>query len=336
MRQRPSVTDVASVAGVSVGTVSNVLNRPDRVSGPTRARVEKAIADLGFVPSASARQLRAGVAQSVGAIVLDLANPFFTSVMRGIEDRLAEESLALMVSSTDDDPARETHFLRMYEQHEVRGILVTPVGTDHSELAAVRDRGTRVVLMDSDGDSAFPGVSVDDAHGGHLAVAHLLDLGRRRITFLNGPSTIRQCLDRLTGARRAVVDAGLNPDEVLTERVLPALNADAGEAAAHALLALPRSERPDAVFCVNDLVALGVLRTLLRAGVEVPQRIPVVGYDDIGFASMLMVPLTTIRQPTHQIGWSAADLLLRPQPESLAQVRFSPELVVRASSVAAG
>lgn len=336
MRHRPSVTDVATLAQVSVGTVSNVLNRPDRVATATRTRVEAAIAELGFVPSASARQLRAGVARSVGAIVLDVANPFFTSVMRGIEDRLAAESLALMVSSTDGEVDRESHFLRLFEQHEVRGILVTPAGPDRTALAAVRDRGTRVVLVDADGESDFPAVSVDDVQGGQLAVDHLLALGRRRIHVVNGPSTIQQCLDRLTGARRAVTQAGLDPEAVLTQTVIPTLDADAGEAAAHALLALPEGSRPDAVFCVNDMVALGVLRTLLRAGVEVPERIAVVGYDDVAFAGMLLVPLTTVRQPTHEIGWSAADLLLQPDPAAAEQVRFSPELVVRASSVRTG
>lgn len=358
VRHRPSVADVAKLARVSVGTVSNVLNRPQRVSPATRERVEAAIAELDFVPSASARQLRAGVAQSVGAIVLDVANPFFTAVARGIEDRIASEGLALLVSSSDDDPAREAHFLRLYEQHGVRGVLVTPSSTDLSELEALRARGTHVVLMDADAGTDFPSVSANDELGARLAVEHLIERGHRRITFINGPTAIRQCAARLAGARSAVSDAGLDPDEVLTELTIGSLNADSGELAAHRLLELPVQQRPTAVFCVNDLVALGALRTVLRAGVRVPEEMAVVGYDDVAFASMLMVPLTTVRQPTHDIGWAAADLLLGLDGAASAEsngaaglrgsgngpvtwsvtsarpdhVDFAPELVVRLSS----
>lgn len=334
MRSRPSVADVARLAGVSVGTVSNVLNRPDRVSQSTRDRVQGAIAELDFVPSASARQLRAGVAQSVGAIVLDLANPFFTAVTRGIEDRIETDGLALLVSSSDEKSAREAHFLRLYEQHGVRGVLVTPASEDLSDLEAARERGTRVVLMDAAGDADFPSVSVNDVLGASLAVGHLLAQGHRRITFFNGPTAIRQCAARLAGARDAVIAAGLDPDEVLTVVSIAALNADAGDAAMLELLDLAAARRPTAVFCVNDLVALGALRTALRAGVRVPDELAIVGYDDVPFAGMLMVPLTTVRQPTHEIGWAAADLLLGLNGESAAvqHVEFAPELVVRLSS----
>ena len=176
---------------------------------------------------------------------------------------------------------------------------------------------------------------MDNVKGGSLAVGHLLDLGHRRITMVNGPHAISQCVRRWTGARSAVEAAGLDPDDVLTEHRIPALTDSAGEAAAHAILALPEDQRPSAVFCVNDLVALGLLRTLLRFGVSVPESIAVVGYDDIAFASMLMVPLTTVRQPTHDIGWAAANLLLelRENPANTPpQVQFEPELVVRLSS----
>lgn len=332
MRHRPSVADVARLAGVSVGTVSNVLNRPERVAGPTRERVEAAIAQLEFVPSASARQLRAGVAQSVGAVVLDSANPFFTTLARGVEDRIGPEGLALLISSSDGDRERESRALRLFEQHGVRGILVTPASHDHSELHALRQRGTQVILVDARADTDFPSVSADDVHGGRLAVGHLLDQGHTRLAFVNGPHTIHQCADRLEGARQAIRSAGMDPEACLTELTLDTLNADAGEAAAHELLALPAAERPTAVFCVNDLVALGVLRTLLRAGLQVPRDAAVVGYDDAPWTSMLMVPLTTIRQPTYEMGRAGADLLLRSSRGEPSRVRFTPELVVRLSS----
>ncbi|TNU74051.1 LacI family transcriptional regulator [Miniimonas arenae] len=334
-RHRPSVMDVARLARVSVGTVSNVLNRPERVSPRTRSRVESAIAELEFVPSESARQLRAGRARSVGAIVLDVGNPFFTALTRGVEDRIGADGLALLVSSSDDDPERENRALQLYEQHGVRGVLVTPASAERADLHALRARGTTVVLMDVDGEDELPSVSVDDVLGASLPVAHLLELGHRRIALFNGPLTIHQCADRLAGARLAVVNAGLDPDEVLVEMPLPSLNAEHGTLAAERLLALPESTRPTAIFCVNDLVALGALSTLVRAGVPVPDGVAVVGYDDVPWAAMLVVPLTTVRQPTHEIGWTAADLLLRLDGEDAVgptRVRFAPELVVRRSS----
>lgn len=334
MRDRPSVADVARLAGVSVGTVSNVLNRPDRVSPATLERVQTAITDLGFVPSASARMLRRGVTQSIGAILLDLANPFFTALARGVEDRIAADSLALMLASSDEQAERERRALSLLEENGVRGILVTPARAEVGHLAAVRERGTPVVLVDAAPGGNFPAVSVDDVHGGRIAVAHLLQIGHRRIAMANGPHSVRQCADRWAGAEQAVREAGLDPAQVLTEIRVGSLNDAGGEQVAHTLLAQPASTRPTAVFCVNDLVALGLLRTALRAGLSVPGDLAVVGYDDVGFASMLLVPLTTVRQPTHRIGWAAADLLLRlgDAAEPPEHIHFTPELVVRTST----
>ena len=146
--RRASIADVARAAGVSVGTVSNVLNRPERVLPGTRERVEAAIEELSFVRNGSARQLRAGTITTVGAIVLDIANPFFTDVARGIEERLDRDDFTLMVASSDDDPEREQRYLRLFEEHGVQGVMVVPATHDIEHLLAVRRRGTGVVLLD--------------------------------------------------------------------------------------------------------------------------------------------------------------------------------------------
>lgn len=333
--RRPSVTDVARLADVSVGTVSNVLNRPDRVAAATRDRVLAAIEDLGFVRNASARQLRSGEITTIGALVLDIANPFFTELARGIEDRLAPDDLTLMLASSDEDPEREARYLRLFAEHGVRGVLATPTRGSVDALLALREKGIPVVLLDH--TSPVPelsSVAVDDVAGGGLAVGHLLDLGHRRIGFINGPLTLSQCIDRRDGAIRAIHDRGLDPADVLVEIGVDNLNADAGDAAVHELFA--RAERmPTAVFCVNDLTALGALRALRALEISVPQQVAVVGYDDVSFASMLATPLTSVRQPMHQLGWTAADMLLRTGLGEPEQVTFDPELVVRASSAPA-
>ncbi|WP_066461263.1 LacI family DNA-binding transcriptional regulator [Sanguibacter suarezii] len=340
-RRRSSISDVARKAGVSVGTVSNVLNRPDRVSPTTRERVEDAISELQFVPNGSARQLRAGTITTVGAIVLDIGNPFFTEVARGIEDRLAEDDYTLMLASSDEDPDREARYLKLFEEHGVQGVLVVPSGDDIEPLLELRARGVNVVLLDA--TSPVPDISsaaVNDVVGGQLAGSHLIAEGHTRIAFINGVHTIRQCGDRYAGMLRAFDSAGLDASTDLVEVTAASLNADGGEAAMTHLLATTTAgvDRPTAVFCVNDLVALGVQRTLRRAGIDMPGEMAVVGYDDVNFAGELAIPLTSVRQPTHQLGYRAADLLLtehqqgeRFRPE---QVQFQPELVVRASSSA--
>ncbi|MFC8923000.1 LacI family DNA-binding transcriptional regulator [Cellulosimicrobium sp. NPDC057127] len=330
-RRRASVSDVARHAQVSVGTVSNVLNRPDRVSDATRERVLAAIAELSFVPSGPARQLRAGTITTVGAVVLDIANPFFTDVARGIEDRLARDDYTLMVASSEEDPGREARYLRLFEEHGVQGVMVVPATDDVDHLLALRARGVGVVLLDRPSPTPeLASVAVDDVRGGELAARHLVEQGRTRIAFLNGPHAIRQCADRLRGVVRALDDAGLDPAEHLVEVTLGSLNADGGEVATRALLA--RDDRPTALFCVNDLVALGALRTLRREGVDVPGDVAVVGYDDVVFAGELATPLTSVRQPTHRLGERAADLLLAGTAAPAEHVVFQPELVVRASS----
>ena len=207
--RRASISDVARVAGVSVGTVSNVLNRPERVLPATRERVEAAIEQLSFVRNASARQLRAGTITTVGAIVLDLSNPFFTDVVRGIEHRLELDDYTAMVASSDDDPAREIRYLRLFEEHGVLGVLVVPATEEISHLLTLRDRGVGVVLLDQ--RSPVPdlsSVAVDDVLGGELAARHQLEQGHTRITFLNGPHHNRQCADRHAGVVRRALRAG--------------------------------------------------------------------------------------------------------------------------------
>lgn len=332
-RRRTSISDVARHAGVSVGTVSNVLNRPDRVSPGTRERVETAIAELSFVRNGSARQLRAGRITTVGAIVLDISNPFFTDVTRGIEERLTADDYTLMVASSDRDPEREARYLRLFEEHGVRGVMVVPTADSIDHLLAVRERGIGVVLLDHPSPVAsVSSVAVDDVLGGALATRHLLEQGHTRLAFLNGAHSIRQCADRLAGVRQALTDAGLDPDEALVE-VTVSLDADGGEAGVRALLDGP--DRPTAVFCVNDLVALGAMRTLRRAGMSVPDDMALVGYDDVTFAAELATPLTSVRQPRHELGVRAADLMLRGGDAPAEHLVFQPELVVRESSTGA-
>src|SRR5690349_6039699 len=259
--------DVASLAGVAVGTVSNVLNHPDLVRPLTRARVEAAMEQLGFIPNGSARQLRAGRSRCLGLVVLDVTNPFFTEVARGAEDYAQAAGYAVILCNSDEADDKERRYLRVLEEQRVRGILITPVHGRAPELRRIRERGTPVVLLDRPGSAGQCSVAVDDRRGGEIAVSHLLGLGHRRIALVNGPVAIRQCADRRRGALRAVERAGLDPAAVLAEVTVAAMNARAGAVAADDLLSTMTSgavtsgaaARPTAVFCTNDMLALGLL-----------------------------------------------------------------------------
>ncbi|HTW07495.1 MAG TPA: LacI family DNA-binding transcriptional regulator [Acidimicrobiales bacterium] len=329
-----TIRDVARLAGVSLGTVSNVLNNPGVVADETRARVIGIIEETGFVRSTAAHQLRVGKSRTVGVVLLDIANPFFAEMVQGAERVLRDNGYVLMVCSSDESAERERRYLRVLEEHRVDGLLIAPVERDLKAVAAMAARGVPTVLLDRDAGTAnLCSVTVDDVRGGELAAKHLIELGHRPVGFVNGPLSIRQCTDRRLGALRALRRAR-RPASDLVEISVSALTVGHGEEAVTSLLsALPR---PTAVMCANDLLALGVLRGLAGAGVAVPRDMAVVGYDDVTFASMLSPPLTSVRQPKFQLGVSAAELLLEETTANGGHVhrsvRFEPELVVRASS----
>ncbi|MCO6009837.1 substrate-binding domain-containing protein [Actinoallomurus purpureus] len=326
------IKEVARRAGVSPGTVSNVLNRPERVAAATRARVEEAIREMGFVRNGSAATLRAGQSRAIGLVVLDVGNPFFVAVARGVEDVVSDRDHAVILCNSGESPEREARNLRVLAEQRVRGLLITPTDEDLSRLDLLRERGVAVVLVDHFATGDVCSVAVDDVAGGNLAVAHLLDRGARRLAYVTGPLAIRQCADRRKGARRALRAAGL-PARALEDIVVPEMNANGGGLAAEKLLA---GDLPDAIFCANDLLALGVLRALSQAGVRVPDDVALIGYDDIEFSSAAAVPLSSIRQPTYQLGKIATELLLDecddPGGHAHQQIMFQPELVVRESS----
>jgi LacI family transcriptional regulator len=333
-----SIREVAARAGVSVGTVSNVLNRPEIVAQATRKRVNAAIKALGFVRNESARQLRAGRSRMIGLVVLDVANPFFTDVARGVEDEASVSGLSVILCNSDDQLPKENRYLELLEEHRVQGVLITPVAGADDRLALLQKRGTPVVLVDSRSPSGGQcSVAVDDVLGGDVAVSHLLENGHRRLAFVGGPFSLRQVADRHEGAVRALQRAGGDVGDLLVIET-PGLNVSAGQLAGTQIAALPADQRPTAAFCANDLIALGLLQELTRQQVRVPEDVAIVGYDDIEFAAAAAVPLSSVRQPRHQLGRTAARLLLEEalgaEDHQHRQVIFQPELEVRRSSQA--
>ncbi|MFL0565369.1 LacI family DNA-binding transcriptional regulator [Microbacterium sp. 179-I 1D1 NHS] len=328
-----SVKDVARAAGVSVGTVSNVLNRPEKVSPATVERVHAAIAELGFVRNDAARQLRAGRSRTVGLVVLDSANPFFAEVARGAEERAAEHGVTVLLGSSGQEAVRENAYLDLFREQRVNGVLLTPLALDEARAETLETAGVPIVLVDAEADGDLPSVAVDDVEGGYLAVEHLLQQGRRRILFAGGPASVRQVADRLDGARRALAEV---PDATLEVASTDELTVLAGRLVGEDLARREAGERPDGVFCANDLLAVGVLQGAgILGSLRVPEDLALIGYDDIDFAQSTVVPLSSIRQPAREIGAAAVDALFATlsDPDAAPQrIRFRPELVVRAST----
>ena len=329
-----SVRDVAQRAGVSTGTVSNVLNRPDQVAPATRQRVLDAIDELGFVRNEAARQLRAGHSRMIGLVVLDVGNPFFTDIATGVEQAAAGAGLSVILCNSAESPQRESHYLSLLQEHRAYGVLITPVAAKNSRIEEIRRRGIPAVLVDHGASRKQCSVTVDDVVGGELAVTHLLGQGHERLAFIGGPMRIRQVSDRLAGARKALRNAGVDAARMTVVEV-DGMTVAAGRGAA-ARIRLLGADRPTGVFCANDLLALGVLQDMTRHHVDVPGELAIVGYDDIDFAAAAAVPLTSVRQPRVQLGEAAATLLIdeveRADTHQHRQVVFEPELVVRESS----
>lgn len=329
-----SMRDVARVAGVSVGTVSNVINSPGRVAPALAERVQAAIADLGYVRNDAARQLRAGRSRAIAFISLDAANPFFSALARGAEEQASEAGFSVILANSDEKSEREAAYIDLFEERRVHGVLISPFGDVADRLRLMRKRGIPAVVVDRvSSDSSFSSVSVDDVAGGEAAVAHLIAGGRRRITYLGGPVVIRQVADRLHGARRAVAAA---PGVSLEVAEAGALSLAEGRRMGQLILDRPREAWPDAVFAANDLLAIGFLQAAFRADPRaVPGSVALVGYDDIDFAAAAAVPLTSVRQPAEEIGAAAVRILLEEAATPAAapqHVVFQPELIIREST----
>jgi LacI family transcriptional regulator len=332
----PSVKDVARSAGVSLGTVSNVMNRPEVVSPSTRERVERAMVELGFVRNESARQLRAGTSRTLAYVMLDGSNPFFHDVAQGIELAAEDADLSLFICNSNGRAEREEVHLDRLMQQRVQGILITPVNPDAPHLAEISRRGIPVVIVDRVGAGGlFCSVAVDDVLGGRIAVEHLAEQGHARVAVVGGPESIGQVRERVEGARQIWAELGLPPEDLI---YLPTagLTVAEGRSAGERLAGIPARRRPTAAFCANDLLALGLLQQSIGAGLRVPEELAIVGFDDIEFAAAAAVPLTSVRQPRQELGRAAAQLVLdeATNPDHVhQQPLFVPELVARASTV---
>jgi LacI family transcriptional regulator len=322
---RVTIKDVARAAGVSPSTVCRALSTPEVVRAETRERVRRAADDLRYEPNRAARGLITGRTGNFGLIVPDLANPFFPSVVKGIQARAREAGYALFLADSDEDPAAEAHLVRVLSK-EVDGLILCSPRMSEQELREIAGSAPTVMLNRRAG--RFPSVTFDNLGGMRQAVAHLTALGHRRIAWVGGPRGSWSNRDRIRALRTVAAAAQVELVEV--GNVLPQFAG--GVAAADLVLATGVT----AVVAYNDVVALGLLSRFNARGVDVPGRLSVIGIDDIAMSAMVHPSLTTIALATELSGRAGVDLLLHllDKPESARTIRRELEahLMVRGST----
>lgn len=331
---RPSMADVAAHAQVAIGTVSNVLNNPEKVTEKTRRRVHASIAELGFVRNDAARSLAVGTSSAIGLVVADLGNSFFVDIARGAESVMRRRGLNLMITNSDVDPEREVRNLELFESSRVAGIILAPLDTPLAKSAHLPAVSTPTVLVNFESPTlAYAGVTVNERHGGEMAATHLLALGRRRVLFAGGPMFLSAVKERHEGALAAV--AGVT-DATMQTIETGGLNTQHGRQLGQELVR-GGPGRFDAVIAASDLLAIGLMQAFDGvAGFRVPEDIAVTGYDDNHFASENAIPVTTVAQPGEEMGRAAAELLLQhienPQTPNRT-VTLEPHLIARRSTL---
>lgn len=329
---RATIKQVARLSGVSIKTVSRVINGGDAVSPETLRRVTAAIDRLNYRPNALARGLVTRRSRSIGLVIADIVNPFFPPLVRSVEDTAAAMGYNVILCDTDEHVDRERAAISLLLEKQVDGLILCASRLPASFLREVADGGVPVVLVNRALRHArAAAVMVDAAEGGRRATAHLLDLGHTRIGYLAGPRGSYSHLCRLRGYRRALGSRGIAFDQGLVAG--GAASIAAGREAAATLMGLKRP--PTALFAFDDLMAIGAMQELRRQGCRVPDDVAIVGFDDIDLAAFVDPPLTTVAQPKAEMGRLAAARLLEmiesSSPPSPRVVTLTPELVVRRS-----
>jgi LacI family transcriptional regulator, galactose operon repressor len=333
MSHAVTMRQIAERAGVSLGTVSHVINNTAKVREKMRQRVLEAIQGLGYQPSQLARGLRRNQTNMLVMIIPDVTNPFFPAVVRGVEDVAYKSSFRLVLCNTDNDARKEISYLNEMRSYRPAGWLLIPA-VDSQIAAHFRsaETGPPVVCLDRqplgwNGDL----VLVANEVGSHSATRHLLRMGHRQLAVITGPLHLGNALERLQGFKRALADAKvpLEPDYIQEAGFEP----NSGYQAAKRLLRM--LPRPTAIFACNDLMALGVLRAARELGLHCPEELSIVGFDNLDFAEFTAPALTTVNQPGYQLGTTAARLLLERiagPPQPFKKIVLPTELKIRNSA----
>lgn len=329
MSKKPSLRDVAKEANVSLGTVSNVLNRPTQVSEETRQKVRDAIDMLGFVPNANSNLSKSS---KIVGLILPMGNsPFYDELTNGIEDAINTHGYRLLIGYSREDEAIELQLLNSMVEANFRGIIVTPVGAHNQVFDKFIDQNVKVgFISQTDEEPDQCSVSIDQVRGGYIGLEYLAKLGHTSVLWVAGPAHHHQSNQRFVGITQAAAEFGVE----LSSMNAPSLDFITGENMAPEIIAA--GPLPDAIFAGNDALALGIMNYFHKVGIPVPGQISVLGYDNVSYAESALVPLTTVSQTPYQLGWTMGSQLVFEFDASESHVHqhvvFQPKIVERVST----
>lgn len=301
-----TIKDVAAMAGVSFTTVSHVVNNTRPVSADVRAKVERAISQLNYVPSAVARSLKARATATIGLVVPNSTNPYFAELARGIEDGCAQAGFCMFFCNSDDDPAKQRSYLRILQEKRIDGLIIASAGDDAVLARSLTDTREPLVIVDRniEGLSADL-VQIDHERGAYLATKHLLELGHVRIGCITGPVATAVSAMRVHGFIRAMAERGIDiePSAIVESD----FSGPGGQEAAGRLF---DTVRPTAIFACNDMMGIGALRVAAERDIRVPEHCSIIGFDDIEISSYTYPALSTVGQSVRALGEAAAQMLI--------------------------
>jgi LacI family transcriptional regulator len=332
-QRRVTISDVAELAGVSYQTVSRVINNNPNVSAATRQRIQEIIVETDYRPSHIARSLVTARTATVGLVVPDISNPFFSAIALGAEQVAAEHGYTVLLCNTGEDASREIEVLNLLHERDVDGVIICGSRQEDEALKNALSHFHAAVLINRRLEGGtIPAVLVDDTLGGYLNTQHLVQIGHTAIGFLAGPVASYSGAKRLQGYENALADAGIDRKADWVQHCSPTVTD--GEEATHRLL----KTQPElsAIFCFNDLVAVGALRKCAVLGRRVPREMAIVGFDDIMLATLVSPALTTCHVPQARIGSQAVSMLLdciNDEEERVSEIVVKPQLMIRASTV---
>jgi len=332
MSSRVNMHDIAKRAGVSIGTVSNVVNGVVVVRDPLRRKVLQAIEELGYQPSQLARALRRDYSNMIGMIIPDVTNPFFPALVRAAEDVAYSKLYRLVLCNSDNDPKKEASYLNELQSYLPAGLLLIPAVESRLSHAPIHNGRTTPTVCIDRMPKGWKGDIVKTANeaGAYSAAHHLIDYGHRRIGMITGPPHLANSQERLKGFQRALKEARIS----IPAAYVQAGNLDRPSGLEAALRLLRLSSRPTAIFAANDLMAMGALLAVRELGLHCPEDVSIVGFDNLDVVELLMPPLTTVQQPAYKLGAAAAELLLQRisgLTEPAHEVVLDTTLVRRAS-----
>ncbi|MBS3787759.1 LacI family DNA-binding transcriptional regulator [Candidatus Bipolaricaulota bacterium] len=330
-----TISDVAEEAGVSVATVSHVINGTRYVSPELTERVKKAMDELGYHRNAVARSLKTDKTQTIGLIASDLSNPFFSTLLRGVEDKALEKDHSLIVCNTDETLAKEKLYVDVLSERKIDGLLIAPTGKSDENLLALKDRDIPLVFIDRKVEGLDAGAVLStNVKGSAKAMRHLIELGHRRIGIILGLQSVTTSQERLEGYRKALKEEGITFDSRLVKQGYSQVAG--GSEAAMELLSL--DSPPTAIFSANNLMTIGAMQGIQEAGFSCPEEVSLVGFDDFEWAATFKPNLTTVAQSPYEIGSRAAEILfenIQNGDSDSKEVRIPTKLKIRDSSTVA-